>query len=202
MMRFGRSLVLRRTRIIGLPVFLCRSIRRQVLSGFFFLYFGRKHAWMPSRFVFRKKEVALSFSLLACLVFYWAGEENGCHKMQMSRWWRFSSYILEWFGKSMQKFLIDMSWAFFLAVSCVWLYCLRLGIYIEMAGRSYPYLSVSVLEAVCGTFVICTLCKALEENEQIKHLMVFIGRHTLLIFSMHCLDWIAVDAWMNHRMWI
>ena len=70
----------------------------------------------------------------------------------------------------------------FLAVSCVWLYCLRLGIYIEMAGRSYPYLSVSVLEAVCGTFAICSLCKALKENKQIKHLMVFIGRHTLLIF--------------------
>ena len=32
--------------------------------------------------------------------------------------------------------------------------------------------------------------------------MVFIGRHALLIFSMHCLDWIAVDTWMNHRMWI
>lgn len=63
----------------------------------------------------------------------------------------------------MQKFLIDMSWAFFLAVSCVWLYCLRLGIYIEMAGKSYPYLSVSVLEAVCGTFAICSLCKASEE---------------------------------------
>ena len=90
----------------------------------------------------------------------------------------------------------------FLSVSCVWLYCLRLGIYIEMAGRSYPYLSVSVLEAVCGTFVTCTLCKALEENEQINNLLAFIGRHTLLIFSMHCLDWIAVDAWMNHRMWI
>lgn len=114
MMRFGRSLVLRRTRIIGLPVFLCRSIRRQVLSCFFFLYFGRKYAWMPSRFVFQKKELALSFWLLACWGFYWAGGGNGCHKMQMSRWWRSSSYIWEWFGKSMQKFLIDMSWAFFL----------------------------------------------------------------------------------------
>lgn len=88
------------------------------------------------------------------------------------------------------------------AASCIWLYCLRLGIYIEMAGRSYPYLSVSVLEAVCGTFVICTLCKALEENDQIKNLLAFIGRHTLLIFSFHCLDWVAVDVWLNHRMWI
>lgn len=86
------------------------------------------------------------------------------------------------------------------AASCIWLYCLNFGIYIEMAGRSYPYLSVSVLEAVCGTFVVCTLCKALEENEQIKNLLAFIGRHTLLIFSVHCLDWIAVDTWMNHRM--
>lgn len=56
---------------------------------------------------FSKKELALSFSLLACLVFYWAGEKNGCHKMQMSRWWWSSSYIWEWFGKSMQKFLIE-----------------------------------------------------------------------------------------------
>lgn len=66
-----------------------------------------------------------------------------------------------------------------------------------MAGRIYPYLSVSVLEAACGTFAICSLCKALEENKQIKNLMVFIGRHTLLILSMHCLDWIAVDACLD-----
>lgn len=80
---------------------------------FLFSLFWAKTCMDAISLCFSKKELALSFCLLACLVFYWAGEENGCHKMQMSRWWQSSSYIWEWFGKSMQKFLIDMSWAFF-----------------------------------------------------------------------------------------
>ncbi|WP_390153788.1 acyltransferase family protein [Dialister sp. i34-0019-2H8] len=80
---------------------------------FLFSLFWAKTCMDAISLCFSKKEVALSFWLLACWGFYWAGEENGCHKMQMSRWWQSSSSIWEWFGKSMQKFLIDMSWAFF-----------------------------------------------------------------------------------------
>ena len=82
--------------------------------------------------------------------------------------------------------------------SILWLYCLSLGIYIEMAGRSYPYMSVSVLEALCGTFVICCICKTLAENEIIRDGLGYIGRHTLLIFSVHCVDSSLVCVWGSY----
>lgn len=157
---------------------------------------------MPSRFVFQKKRIGIIFLSIGMLglLLGWRGKwlPQNADVTMVAVLFVYLGMVWKEHAEIFDRYELGISFA----ASCIWLYCLCLGIYIEMAGRSYPYLSVSVLEAVCGTFAICSLCKALEENKQIKHLMVFIGRHTLLIFLMHCLDWIAVDAWMNHRMWI
>lgn len=69
-----------------------------------------------------------------------------------------------------------------------------------MATRHYPYYATTILEALCGTFAVCSLCKALESNPRLRYVLSFIGMHTLLLFSIHCLDWIAGPIWSNHSM--
>ena len=88
----------------------------------------------------------------------------------------------------------------FIVAIGIWLYCLSFGLYIEMATRHYPYYATTILEALCGTFAVCSLCKALESNPRLRYVLSFIGMHTLLLFSIHCLDWIAGPIWSNHSM--
>ena len=88
----------------------------------------------------------------------------------------------------------------FLVAIGIWLYCLSFGLYIEMATRHYPYYATTIVEALSGTFAVCCLCKAIEANRKIRYVLSFIGMHTLLLFSVHCLDWIAGPVWSNHGM--
>lgn len=75
----------------------------------------------------------------------------------------------------------------FIVSLLIWLTCLNKGIYIELASRSYPYGMISVIEAVCGSFVccifarICTFCKH-------KKLMNLLGRNTIILLEIHCVD--------------
>lgn len=83
---------------------------------------------------------------------------------------------------------------FFSAVS-IWLICLHFNIYIELAGRSYPYLAISIIEAVCGSYAFCCFCSALTANRSISRIWQWIGMHTMMIFCIHCLDWIVLPYW-------
>ena len=73
--------------------------------------------------------------------------------------------------------------------------CLSRGIFIEMATRSYPYGALCILEAVCGTFAICCICDALCTSEKIKKPFLWLGKHTLLLLCIHCLDSFWIQLW-------
>lgn len=85
----------------------------------------------------------------------------------------------------------------FMAAVIIWMICLNAPMYIEMATRSYPWTICSVIEAVCGSYAVCCLCKALVANARIRYVFQFIGMHTLLIFLVHHLDWIAGPVWQS-----
>ncbi len=82
-----------------------------------------------------------------------------------------------------------------------WLTCLHFNIYIELAARHYPYLAVSLVEAVCGSYAFCCFCRALVANRAVTFAGQFIGMHTLLIFGLHCLDWIVHPLWNSPVIW-
>lgn len=85
----------------------------------------------------------------------------------------------------------------FMASVIIWMVCLNVPMYIEMATRSYPWTICSVVEAVCGSYAVCCLCKALVANVRVRYVLQFIGMHTLLIFLMHHLDWIVGAVWQS-----
>ncbi|WP_306538232.1 acyltransferase family protein [Megasphaera sp.] len=89
---------------------------------------------------------------------------------------------------------------FFCAVA-FWLTCLHFNIYIELATRHYPYLAVSVVEAVCGAYAFCCFCKGLATNRAVTLGWQFIGMHTMLIYGLHCLDWISSPLWNSPVLW-
>ena len=64
-----------------------------------------------------------------------------------------------------------------------------------MAGRRYPYLAISIIEAVCGSYAFCCFCRALTANRIISRIWQCIGMHTMMIFCIHCLDWIVLPYW-------
>ena len=89
----------------------------------------------------------------------------------------------------------------FLCAVAFWLCCLNFDVYIEMAGRSYPYLAISIIEAVAGSFAVCCFCKALMANVKLSLPIQFIGMHTLLIFLIHHMDWTVHELWQTNTMW-
>lgn len=70
-----------------------------------------------------------------------------------------------------------------------------------MAIRQYPYLAISIVEAVCGSYAFCCFCKALTANRATSITWQFIGMHTMLIYCLHCLDWIAKPLWAMPKTW-
>lgn len=90
---------------------------------------------------------------------------------------------------------------FFISI-ILWLTCLNFSIYIEMATRSYPYLIISIVEAVLASFAICCLCEALASNIKISNITQFIGQHTLLILLIHHIDWSFQFIWQTHSHWL
>ena len=100
--------------------------------------------------------------------------------------WRNFSEILE--RHELPCFLISV---------IIWMICLAVPMYIEMETRSYPWMISSIIEAVCGSYAVCCLCKALVANIRIRYVFQFIGMHTLVIFFIHHLDWIAASFWQS-----
>ena len=99
--------------------------------------------------------------------------------------------------KEHHQFIEKYMHAFFLAAVSIWIICLCYNNYIEMSGRHYPLLIISMIEATCGSFAICCLCRAVSQNVYVRKITLFIGIHTLLILLVHCLDWIIMPLWQT-----
>lgn len=71
----------------------------------------------------------------------------------------------------------------------IWLGCLDKSIYIELATRSYPYGMLSVIEAVCGSYICCIFARMCTFMKHRK-LLNLLGRNTLEFLEIHCVDYI------------
>lgn len=89
----------------------------------------------------------------------------------------------------------------FLGAVVYWVTCLKFSLYLELATRSYPYWTISIVEAIAGSYVFCCFCKNLEGNLLFDLPFQHLGKHTLLILLIHHLDWIAGPLWKNPVMW-
>lgn len=84
--------------------------------------------------------------------------------------------------------------AIFIAVTLIWLYCLSLGIYIELAARSYPYFIVALVESLAASLSIMLFIETLSFFSM-KKIFLLIGRNTLTIFVVHALDFLFFELW-------
>jgi fucose 4-O-acetylase-like acetyltransferase len=90
-------------------------------------------------------------------------------------------------------------WVFFFIASIFWSYCICNKWYIELATRSYPGIWICVAEAIFATFLISQFSKSLESNKYVSSFLSFIGKHTLIIYGVHSLDWFFVSIWSQEH---
>lgn len=105
--------------------------------------------------------------------------------------------MLRQYSEYLQKYRVLI----FLVSCTLWFYWLSHGIYIELAGRHYPDWSLSYVEAILSTIVICYIAQILETNDKCRRLFSTVGKHTMMIFAVHALDFmwepmIVSKSWM------
>lgn len=83
----------------------------------------------------------------------------------------------------------------FCMATTIWTIFLANHMYLEMAIRSYPGIILSSIEAIAGTFFVCCMCKGIKTNIIIKKYTSFLGRYSLIIFCIHCIDYLFPYLW-------
>lgn len=73
-----------------------------------------------------------------------------------------------------------------------WIAMVQNNIHIEMAIRWYPYFIFSIAEAVMGTYIISFLSKALTRCCNVKIILQFFGKNTLVLLCIHQLDFYRI----------
>ena len=104
---------------------------------------------------------------------------------------------IEW--KKYEQLINNHTGIIFIGASTFWLACLDRGIYLEFSYRHYPGMSISILEALAGAYVICCVCKGIVDNVYVTKPLIVIGRHTLSILCFHCLDFIVLFIWNTNN---
>lgn len=80
----------------------------------------------------------------------------------------------------------------------VWIYCLQMGIHIELATRKYPFGILSILEAIAGSMVVISCSKLLQNVNILSGLLVWCGKNSMIILILHCLEMM----YFNWNAWI
>ena len=101
-------------------------------------------------------------------------------------WKRYSTYI--------ERFELEI----FLGTTIIWTIFLSNHMYLEMATRSYPGILLSSIEAIAGTFFVCCVCKRIGVNSIIKRYASFLGKYSLIIFSIHSIDYLFPYLWQHN----
>lgn len=70
----------------------------------------------------------------------------------------------------------------------VWIACLRWGLYIELGTRKYSQFPMSLIEACCGTAVMCFLAWFIARSRPATAVLSAIGKNSLMIYIVHALD--------------
>lgn len=89
-----------------------------------------------------------------------------------------------------------------LAASLIfWLVCVVMHLHIEMSMRSYPLFLICIIEAICGTLLVCQFSKYLLSLWSLKYIQI-IGQQTLILMCIHHLDLYWVNWGTHIKLWI
>ena len=94
-----------------------------------------------------------------------------------------------------EDFIKKHQYALLLPAAAFWTFCLSNGWYQEFVGRNYVYGMLGAVEAVCGTFLCAGFSDAIASNPVIKKPFLFLGKHTLMLLCIHCLDGFWAKYW-------
>lgn len=67
--------------------------------------------------------------------------------------------------------------------------------YFNLAVRNYQLYPLSFLAALSGSLFILLLSRSLESVPVLRSLLALVGRHTLPLYWVHCLDWLFPAYW-------
>lgn len=96
------------------------------------------------------------------------------------------------------KFIQKQSTIILWSLALVWIYAIFQNYYIEMSMRGYEHGPIVLIEAVAGTFMVCSICKALCNHQRVKRILTYIGANSLYVLCFHNIDFIAEKLWLNH----
>lgn len=68
--------------------------------------------------------------------------------------------------------------------------------YLELAPRNYPIYPLCFIIAILGTVMFCKLCCLIDKVPVINMVLRFIGKNSLYLYMVHCLDKIWDKFWM------
>ena len=173
--------------LIGIPWFFYALFLGRTAFDYLQLQFSREKLIVATAIVsligvLFKSYGYLPFSLdiaLACMPFFYVG------------------MMLKEYDFSKKPLLRALGWALVWALT-LWLAYPRLEkwTYLELAVRRYPLYPISFLTAVAGTMVACHISVAVDRLGAVMAPLAYIGRHSMLLLAVHCLD----DFW--DRFWI
>lgn len=101
--------------------------------------------------------------------------------------------------KLINKFRIPL----LIAAGTFWFSRVMRGDYIEMWTRFYSGYEISIIEAIAGAFLVGNVAMMLEDalkkagkvQKEAINALVTIGKHTMLLYMIHCLDTSIFNFW-------
>lgn len=77
----------------------------------------------------------------------------------------------------------------------LWLYPALNIQFINMAAWSYPQNILTIIESMAGSFSVCCICKSISEKKILSYPFMALGAQTMIIFSVHALDYLFREIW-------
>lgn len=102
-----------------------------------------------------------------------------------------ASMVFMWVGDQMHKSQVieTVLPSIWLSVcGLLWVVLTALGYQIELATRSYPGYGLSFLCAIAGSMTVVSVSMFIEKIPFLSSFLIWCGRHSMVILSLHCLE--------------
>ena len=70
--------------------------------------------------------------------------------------------------------------------------------YLELAPRNYPIYPLCFIIAIAGTVMFCKICCLIDKIPGLAIILRFIGKNSLYLYMIHCLDMIWDKLWVDY----
>ncbi|MBM6955334.1 acyltransferase family protein [Limosilactobacillus coleohominis] len=181
----------------------CNKIPITNVTGtmwFMFAFFWSKflydilRLWLPNKY---NGIILLILSLISFLIHRWLPQVldlSTYGALFMWLGWFMKNNLSEWNEKTKEIRSISI-----VLILIYWLALTIGGIYVDMSIRFFPLFVVSILEAFCGTIIVCKLSSIIQNQKVIKWFKTF-GKYSLQMLCIHQLDlyWVFWAKYISH----